>query len=121
MGAKHTLYKVPGKLRLKSGMTYGVLEVFDAQSLANSLARGWHPTLEAAVAAVEASARPVVAAPQAAAIVEAKAPVVDTVPEDNAPPTREELEEKARELGVKFDGRTGDKLLLRRINEALEG
>jgi hypothetical protein len=40
---------------------------------------------------------------------------------DDAPPTREELEEKARELGIKFDGRTGDKLLLKRITEALEG
>ena len=119
MGAKHTLYKVPGKIRLKSGTTYSVLEVFDKRSLANSLDRGWHPTLEAAVAASK-GIKPK-EAPQAAAIVEAEAPVVDTVPEDNAPPTRAELEEKARELGVKFDGRTGDKLLLRLINEALEG
>ena len=119
MGAKHTLYKVPGKIRLKSGTSYSVLEVFDKRSLANSLDRGWHPTLEAAVAASKGITPK--EAPQAAAIVEAEAPVVDTVPEDNAPPTRAELEEKARELGVKFDGRTGDKLLLRRINEALEG
>jgi hypothetical protein len=119
MGAKRTLYKVPGKFRLKSGLTYGVLDVFDQRSMENSIARGWHPTLEAAVAASNGITPK--EAPQAAAIVEAEAPVVDTVPEDNAPPTREELEEKARELGVKFDGRTGDKLLLRRINEALEG
>lgn len=119
MGAKHTLYKVPGKIRLKSGTTYSVLEVFDKRSLANSLDRGWHPTIEAAVAASKGITPK--GAPQAAAIVEPEPAVVDTVPEDNAPPTREELEEKARELGVKFDGRTGDKLLLRRINEALEG
>jgi len=133
MGAKRTLYKVPGKLRLKSGLTYGVLDVFDTRSMENSLARGWHLTLEAAVAAVEASARPAVAAPQAAAIVSApaiaeKPAVVDTEPQveqacepDDAPPTRAELEEKARELGIKFDGRTSDKLLLKRISEALEG
>jgi hypothetical protein len=41
------------------------------------------------------------------------------VPEDNAPPTRAELETKARELGLKFDGRTSDKTLLRRITQAI--
>ena len=30
---------------------------------------------------------------------------------DDAPPTRAELEQKATELGIKFDGRTGDKKL----------
>lgn len=33
------------------------------------------------------------------------------VPDDNAAPTREELEAKAKELGIKFDGRTRDKKL----------
>jgi hypothetical protein len=46
-----------------------------------------------------------------------------TVPEalkeksDNNEPTRAELEQKAKELGVKFDGRTSDEKLLRLINE----
>jgi hypothetical protein len=31
------------------------------------------------------------------------------------------MEQKARELGIKFDGRTGDKTLLRKIEEALNG
>lgn len=39
----------------------------------------------------------------------------------DAPPTRAELEQMARELGIKFDGRTGDRALLKRINDALEG
>ena len=133
MGAKHTLYKVPGKYRLKSGTTYSVLEVFDKRSLANSLDRGWHLSIEAAVAAVKGSARPEVSAPQTAAIVAAPAiadtpAVVDTDDQveqadepDDAPPTRAEMEAKARELGIKFDGRTSDKLLLKRITEALEG
>ena len=42
------------------------------------------------------------------------------VPEENAPPTREELEAKATELGIKFDGRTTDKRLLDKITEALK-
>ena len=39
---------------------------------------------------------------------------------DNAPPTRDELETKAKDLNVKFDGRTSDKKLLDQINEALK-
>lgn len=33
------------------------------------------------------------------------------IPADDAPVTRAELEQKARELGLKFDGRTTDKRL----------
>lgn len=35
------------------------------------------------------------------------------------PPTREELEAKARELGISFNGNTKDETLLKKINEAL--
>ena len=42
------------------------------------------------------------------------------VPEDDAPPTREELEAQAVKLGIKFDGRTTDRRLLDRINEAMK-
>lgn len=37
---------------------------------------------------------------------------------DDAPPTRAEMEEMARSLGIKFDGRTTDAALLRRIETA---
>ena len=36
-------------------------------------------------------------------------------PDDDAAPTREELEAKANELGIKFDGRTTDKVLAEKI------
>lgn len=45
--------------------------------------------------------------------------VVDTPPEDDAPPTRAELEAKAKELGIRFDGRTGDKKLGQLIQDRL--
>lgn len=45
--------------------------------------------------------------------------IVDGKPADDAPPTREELEAKATELGLKFDGRTNDKKLSAMIAEAL--
>lgn len=45
--------------------------------------------------------------------------IVEEVPEDDAPPTRAELEAKAKELGIKFDGRTGDKKLGQLIQDKL--
>lgn len=41
--------------------------------------------------------------------------------DDNAPPTRAELEQKAHELGIKFDGRIGDKRLAALIEKHLKG
>lgn len=54
---------------------------------------------------------------------EARAPKVEAViraSDDDAPPTRAELEQKANELGLKFDGRTGDKKLGDMIAAALK-
>jgi hypothetical protein len=41
-------------------------------------------------------------------------------PVQSPEPTRDEMEQKAKELGLKFDGRTGDKKLLAMIEEALK-
>jgi len=43
----------------------------------------------------------------------------EIVPEDDALPTREELEAKATELGIRFDGRTKDKKLGQLIQDRL--
>jgi hypothetical protein len=57
---------------------------------------------------------------EAAAQAEAQAvEVVDAAPEDDAAPTREELEAKATELGIRFDGRTKDKKLGQLIQDRL--
>lgn len=45
--------------------------------------------------------------------------VVEAAPEDDAAPTREELEAKATELGIRFDGRTKDKKLGQLIQDRL--
>jgi hypothetical protein len=45
--------------------------------------------------------------------------VVEAVPEDDAAPTRAELEAKATELGIRFDGRTKDKKLGQLIQDKL--
>lgn len=41
--------------------------------------------------------------------------------DENQPPTRAELEEKARELKIRFDGRTSDAKLAANIKAALNG
>jgi hypothetical protein len=58
-------------------------------------------------------------AEQAAAVQAQAQEVVETEPVDDAAPTREELEAKATELGIRFDGRTKDKKLGQLIQDRL--
>lgn len=51
----------------------------------------------------------------------AEAPAQNDEIDDNAPPSRIELIEKAKELGIAFNKRTSDEVLLQRITEALQG
>jgi len=57
---------------------------------------------------------------EAQAKIKAAEPVEATVPDEDAPPTREELEAKATELGIPFNGRTSDKKLSGLIATALQ-
>jgi hypothetical protein len=103
------VYRCPGP-HAGPGHTWASLGVADEAAYHAALAAGWYPTLPAAVDAWRSPPAP--------------APTVSHVAEpvdDNAAPTRAELEQKATELGIKFDGRTGDKTLLKRIEEALSG
>lgn len=91
----HTmLYKFPGPHEIHGGR-FDYTVVPDEQ-IEQALAEGWHLTTDAAKAAEEA--------PQ----------------EESAAPTRAELEAKATELGIKFDGRTSDKTLGEKIAAALK-
>lgn len=47
--------------------------------------------------------------------------VADPVPSDDVAPTRAELERKATELGIAFDGRTSDAKLSGKIAERMKG
>lgn len=73
----------------RKGGTYSYKQVNDDEQLQQARADGWFDSLEAAIN------------PESAA------------------PTRAELEEKANELGLKFDGRTSDKKLALMIAEKL--
>ncbi len=95
------LYKSPGDHFGPEGKTYSYVGVKTQEELDAKLSDGWHETLADAIA------------PKAAA------PAEPIIPDDNAAPLRSELEEKAKELGLKFDGRTSDNKLAQKIQEAL--
>jgi hypothetical protein len=88
------VYKCPGNHQ-RAGGTYDLLPVVDSAELSVALSGGWFLTLPEAI--------------------EGKA----VEPADDAPPTRTELEAKASELGLKFDGRTTDRRLAELIDGAL--
>lgn len=76
------------------GGSFSTLIVQGDDELAAALAAGWHESTPAAV--------------EAAAPKPAREPGLEV---STAAPTRAELEQKAAEMGIKFDGRWGDKRL----------
>ena len=82
----------------RAGGTYDFADANDQEELDARLADGWFTTLPEAI---DAHDNPVVKS------------------EDNAPPTRKELETKAKELGIKFTTRTTDAELSAAITSAL--
>ena len=55
------------------------------------------------------------------AITDAESVPGDSPIDELSPPTRDEIESKARELGIRFNKRTSDETLLDRIESALSG
>lgn len=102
------LYKCPGDHQ-RPGGSYAYRAACDEDARALLIAEGWCDTLPEAIEA--AKPKPVVVAPVV---------VEPPPPDDNQPPTRAEMEEKAKELGITFDGRTSDAKLSRLIVRALE-
>ena len=97
------VYRCPGPHWGPPGTTYEAAPVKDATDLAAALSAGWFATLPEAV---EAFLAPPTEPASATA--------------DEAPLTRESLEAKARELGIKVDGRWSDKRLMTELTKALE-
>lgn len=98
------VYRAPGPHQIHGfDVDYQVVDAIDVPDM---LADGWFST---PTEAGEAHAGEL--AEQAKVIPPAPAPD----PADDEPPTRAELEAKAKELGIKFDGRTSDKTLADRI------
>ena len=128
------LFKSPGPYKRYGGGTYKTVGVCSEDELQSKLSQGWFTTKDQAIDAAGDLADGVPVKKPRWAIkasikrkpsqpfgwnkkpkVEEK---VDTV--DDAPPTRLELETKAKELGIKFDGRTSDRKLGILIQEKLE-
>lgn len=86
------VYRVPGNHQMPGG-SFDYRQAKDDEHLAELLSEGWFRTLPEAV---------------------------DGDHVDTSAPSREELEQKARELELKFDGRTSNAKLERMIDEALE-
>ena len=91
------IYKAGGPHAFNEG-NFDYLIVADDEELARELAAGWRLTTA-----------------------DALAPRRDPAPADDAPPTRAELEAKAHELHIKFDGRTNDDKLAGKIAAKLKG
>lgn len=96
------VYRVGAMVALESG-SYDWRIVSEAE-WPQAQADGWHLDQYAAKDAHE----------------EPLQPAADNAPDESTAPTRAELEQKATELGLKFDGRTGDKKLAALIAAALE-
>ena len=106
------VYKAKGK-HIRPYGTYDYVGVNNAEELAEKLSEGWFESLEAAIEALKPKkfAETPVSKPAE--------PVSSLVVDDSAAPTRQELETKANELGIKFDGRYSDKRLTQLIDDAL--
>ena len=104
------VYKVPGNHFGPEGSTYDYVAVHSKTEFSQKIKEGWFNTLVEAVKASKVRARD-----------EEGQYVADDpeTPEDeaytDAPPTRKELEAKAKELGITFRNNIGDKKLLEKI------
>jgi hypothetical protein len=132
------LYKSPGIYQKPNGKSYSLISVHGQEELDEKLADGWFPSSAEAIEAAgdnafpptkprpkwatkpvkkKKPAKPLDWREQAKAKAEAVVPVAQA--DEDAPPTRAELEAKATELGIRFDGRTRDKKLGQLIQDRL--
>lgn len=107
------VYKCPGEHHAHDGATYKYRSASSQEELDKLSEDGWHNSLVKAVEAFKAPAKEDVKEPEI--VIDEELSQAD----ESAPPTREEMETKAKELGLKFDGRTSDAKLLKLINESL--
>ncbi len=91
----------------RPGGTYSYVGAQDNAAFDRLIGEGWFPSL------TEALAGKVVAEPGSGR--ESK----PEIEEDNSPPTREEIEKKAKELGIKVHHKHTDQTLLGKIKEKL--
>ena len=101
------VYRSPGSHRASGGGTFDYMGVDDEGTMRDALAKGWRATIAEAIAGTKAGA----------ILTEVKE--AQEAVDDVSPATRDELEQKARELGIGFNARTSDEVLAARIAERL--
>ena len=104
-----TVIRMPGAHRAQNGGTFDYKGVNDQAELDAALADGWHLTFDDAYAAC--------AADDAEDALDAAEALEDAI-DDVSPAARDELEQRAKELGVPFNKRTSDEVLIQRIADA---
>lgn len=92
----------------RAGGTYSQEIVNDEVEHEAAIAAGWYDNLQDAIDATNET-------PDVPAEAYEPEPI-----EIDEPPTREEIEAQARAMGIKFDGRIGDRKLMALIEKALE-
>lgn len=97
------VYRIPGRHWGPEGSTYDYLGVDDQDAFDAALDDGWHETIMDALGKDR-----VIAAAEA----------LEDALNDVSPATRDELEQTAKDLGVPFNKRTADAVLIQRIAEA---
>ena len=97
MKYSNIVYRCPGPHQ-RPGGTYDFRGVTSQEEEAELLSQGWFGTVPEAIAG--------------------KASLVE-LPPDVSPPTREELEQKAKELNIKFDKKMSDEVLSKKIADAV--
>lgn len=107
------VYRCPGSHQCPGG-TYDHRRVSDEEELQERLDEGWSETLPEALGQ---PAPVIVGEPEGLADTGSDEPEADEV----NPPTRVELEEQARFLGLKFNKKDSDEKLLELVTEALAG
>lgn len=97
------LYKVPGK----HFGNYDYKGCPDKEAYADLKVQGWHDSIEEARAGGHAEK-----------VIDA-AQELEAAIDEISPPSRKELETKAKELGLSFNHRTKDEVLAKRIADAV--
>lgn len=104
------VYKCPGEHQ-RPGGTFACRGVSTDKELQAALTDGWHKSLPDAIDYFDGKLAPKSIEPITTDLLKEAV--------DDAPPTREELEAQATELEIKFDGRTTDAVLTKKIEEAM--
>lgn len=125
------VYRSPGTLRHSSGASYKIESAQTEAEYLDWLKQGWHGSLRDAIGHAgdaafinhlsKAQAKRVQALKPWDKLKPEPVKPVEPEPVPESMPSRQEIEQQATLMGIKFDGRTTDKRLLDRINAVMKG